>query len=51
MAYKDPLVYDAREKHTATVILIHGLGDSGAGWAPFGPELGQGLHFQKFPKI
>ncbi|RDA92513.1 hypothetical protein CP533_4207 [Ophiocordyceps camponoti-saundersi (nom. inval.)] len=28
-----PLVFPARGKHTATVFFLHGLGDSGAGWA------------------
>lgn len=28
-----PLVLPAAGQHTATVIFIHGLGDSGAGWA------------------
>lgn len=29
-----PLVFPASARHTATVIFIHGLGDSGHGWAP-----------------
>lgn len=28
-----PIIMDAVGKHTATVIFIHGLGDSGHGWA------------------
>ncbi|EHL00942.1 putative Acyl-protein thioesterase 1 [Glarea lozoyensis 74030] len=32
MAQKAPLVIPAVKKHTATVIMAHGLGDSGAGW-------------------
>ncbi|PNY25095.1 Acyl-protein thioesterase 1 [Tolypocladium capitatum] len=28
-----PLVFPAASRHTATVIFVHGLGDSGAGWA------------------
>ncbi|TQS32048.1 hypothetical protein Golomagni_07649, partial [Golovinomyces magnicellulatus] len=28
-----PIVLPATKQHTATVIFIHGLGDSGAGWA------------------
>ncbi|KAI9897975.1 hypothetical protein N3K66_006335 [Trichothecium roseum] len=28
-----PLIFNAKGKHTATVIFLHGLGDSGAGWA------------------
>jgi lysophospholipase-2 len=26
------VVHDATAKHTATVIFMHGFGDSGAGW-------------------
>ncbi|OKL62218.1 Acyl-protein thioesterase 1 [Talaromyces atroroseus] len=33
MSYRAPLVVPALKKHTATVIMAHGLGDSGAGWA------------------
>ncbi|RKK65516.1 hypothetical protein BFJ69_g16214 [Fusarium oxysporum] len=29
----DPLVLPAAKQHTATVIFVHGLGDSGHGWA------------------
>ncbi|KAI0192840.1 Phospholipase/carboxylesterase/thioesterase [Astrocystis sublimbata] len=29
-----PLLFNASAKHTATVIFLHGLGDTGAGWAP-----------------
>ncbi|KAF2017312.1 acyl-protein thioesterase 1 [Aaosphaeria arxii CBS 175.79] len=32
MAGKAPLVVPALKRHTATVIVAHGLGDSGAGW-------------------
>jgi hypothetical protein len=32
MAHKAPLVVPALKRHTATVIVAHGLGDSGAGW-------------------
>ncbi|TPX14477.1 uncharacterized protein E0L32_005441 [Thyridium curvatum] len=28
-----PLIFPATARHTATVIFVHGLGDSGAGWA------------------
>jgi hypothetical protein len=28
-----PLVFPALSRHTATVIFMHGLGDSGGGWA------------------
>ncbi|KAI2634870.1 Phospholipase/carboxylesterase [Hypomontagnella submonticulosa] len=29
-----PLLFPASAKHTATVIFVHGLGDTGYGWAP-----------------
>lgn len=29
-----PIVVAARAKHTATLIMLHGLGDTGDGWAP-----------------
>lgn len=32
MAGTAPLIIDAVTKHTATVIVAHGLGDSGVGW-------------------
>ncbi|KAF2277643.1 Phospholipase/carboxylesterase [Westerdykella ornata] len=32
IAYKAPLVVPALKRHSATVIVAHGLGDSGAGW-------------------
>lgn len=32
MAGKAPLIVPAIKRHTATVIVAHGLGDSGAGW-------------------
>lgn len=28
-----PLLFPATAKHTATVIFVHGLGDTGHGWA------------------
>lgn len=37
--YPQPLVTPATEQHTATVIMLHGLGDRGSGWA----EIGHGL--------
>ncbi|KAF1996228.1 Phospholipase/carboxylesterase [Amniculicola lignicola CBS 123094] len=32
MAYRAPIVVPALKRHTATIIMMHGLGDSGAGW-------------------
>ncbi|KAG0349282.1 hypothetical protein BG004_008020 [Podila humilis] len=42
------IVQKATGKHTATVVFIHGLGDSGAGWAPVGKQLGEYLPHVKF---
>ncbi|KAG0216520.1 hypothetical protein BGX28_000034 [Mortierella sp. GBA30] len=52
------IVHDATAKHTATVIFLHGFGDSGAGWqvhyfrghhlAPVGEQLGTHLSHVKF---
>jgi len=36
----------AKGKHTATVIFIHGLGDSGYGWKPVADQLGRDQAFQ-----
>lgn len=32
MAARAPIVVPALKRHTATIIVAHGLGDSGAGW-------------------
>ncbi|KAF9426774.1 hypothetical protein BGZ94_006024 [Podila epigama] len=42
------VIHKATEKHTATVIFMHGLGDSGAGWAPIGEQLGHYAPHIKF---
>ncbi|KAF9905105.1 hypothetical protein EC991_001991 [Linnemannia zychae] len=42
------VVHDATAKHTATVIFMHGFGDSGAGWAPVGEQLGEYAPHVKF---
>ncbi|SPQ19671.1 8be0b131-e0c1-431b-8997-3c46d37006fa [Thermothielavioides terrestris] len=34
IARRPPLLFPATARHTATVIFIHGLGDTGHGWAP-----------------
>ncbi|RKP11177.1 Phospholipase/carboxylesterase/thioesterase [Thamnocephalis sphaerospora] len=41
-------VSSPRKKHTATVFFMHGLGDSGAGWAPVTEELRTLLPHVKF---
>ncbi|KAF9898401.1 hypothetical protein BX616_004078 [Lobosporangium transversale] len=35
-------------QHTATVIFLHGYGDTGAGWAPFGEQWSKQLPHVKF---
>ncbi len=35
----NPIVIPARSKHSATVIVLHGLGDSGAGWSSVAGQL------------
>jgi len=42
------IVQNARNKHTATVFFLHGLGDSGNGWAPVTKEMGYTLEHVKF---
>ncbi|KAF9286815.1 hypothetical protein BGZ88_008881 [Linnemannia elongata] len=42
------VVHDATTKHTATVIFLHGFGDSGAGWAPVGEQLSDYVPHVKF---
>ncbi|GJJ72746.1 phospholipase/carboxylesterase [Entomortierella parvispora] len=42
------VVQQSKAKHTATVIFMHGLGDSGDGWAPVGEQLGEYLPHIKF---
>eukprot|EP00775_Hariotina_reticulata_P004763 gene4762-5013_t len=46
--YREPVVFNAREKHTGTVIMLHGLGDSGEGWASVGVEWAPGMEHVKF---
>jgi predicted esterase len=48
LKYRQPLVVPARGAHTATVIMLHGLGDSGEGWAPIGAEFSPDLEHVKF---
>jgi len=39
MASSSPVVVPAKSSHSATVIWLHGLGDSGSGWAPIAHQL------------
>lgn len=46
--YPTPLSFPSKTKHTATVILLHGLGDTARGWADFAPMLQMQLPHVKF---
>jgi predicted esterase len=49
LRYRAPIVVPARQQpHTATVIVLHGLGDTGDGWAGSAPELGAALPHARF---
>mmetsp|Transcript_27231 Transcript_27231/g.68448 ORF Transcript_27231/g.68448 Transcript_27231/m.68448 type:complete len:295 (+) Transcript_27231:189-1073(+) len=36
LSYPKPTVFEAKGEHKATVIILHGLGDTAAGWASMG---------------
>ncbi|KAE9404822.1 Phospholipase/carboxylesterase [Gymnopus androsaceus JB14] len=42
------LIVPAAKRHTATVIFVHGLGDSGAGWKPVADVLSRDLGYVKW---
>ena len=46
--YPTPLYFPSKTKHTATVIILHGLGDTANGWADFAPMLQMQLPHVKF---
>lgn len=39
MAYPEPVVVEPRKTHTASVVWLHGLGDSGHGWASISAQV------------
>ncbi|KAI6039824.1 lysophospholipase I [Pisolithus marmoratus] len=41
-----PLIVQAVKKHTATVIFVHGLGDTGSGWLPVARMIGNDPRLQ-----
>jgi lysophospholipase-2 len=45
---KAPVVVEATEKHTATVIWLHGMGDTGIGWLFMTEELAPRFPFIKW---
>jgi phospholipase/carboxylesterase len=38
LSYPKPTVFEAKGEHKATVIILHGLGDTAAGWASMGRQ-------------
>lgn len=46
--YPTPMSFPSKTKHTATVILLHGLGDTARGWADFAPMLQMQMPHVKF---
>lgn len=48
LTYGKPIVMPARQQHSATVIMLHGLGDTGDGWADIGPMFAADLPQVKF---
>ena len=48
LQYQAPIVQKPRDRHTASIIMLHGLGDSGAAWADFGAEYGSTLPHVKW---
>lgn len=43
-----PLIIEATATHTASLIFLHGLGDSGLGWAPVARDFARQFPFMKF---
>lgn len=48
LSYPNPIVMNARGTQTATVIMLHGLGDTGEGWADLGPQFQAEMQHVKF---
>ena len=46
--YPKPITFPSKTKHSATVIILHGLGDTGRGWSDFGPMLQASMPHIKF---
>lgn len=43
-----PVIVEATAKHSATVLILHGLGDSGLGWQPVAESLKSALPYVKW---
>ncbi|PJF17021.1 hypothetical protein PSACC_03167 [Paramicrosporidium saccamoebae] len=48
MLASTPIIIEAAVQHTASFIFLHGLGDSGHGWAPVMRQLSKKFRFMKF---
>lgn len=48
LAYPEPLVFKPAAEHKSTLIMLHGLGDSGMGWADIAPMLSPDLPNTQF---
>lgn len=48
--HPEPLVTEATDKHVSSIIFIHGLGDTGAGWTHVGDDWGASKCSQQFRK-
>lgn len=43
-----PIIVDAAIQHSASMIFLHGLGDTGYGWIPVMRQLAKKFRFMKF---
>ncbi|KAK9846552.1 hypothetical protein WJX81_006446 [Elliptochloris bilobata] len=48
LAYPEPVVLPATSLHTASIIFLHGLGDTADGWARYGPRWQAEMPYTKF---
>lgn len=48
MKYRQPIVFNPREEHKGTVILLHGLGDQGDGWASIAADFAPSMPHVKW---
>lgn len=42
------VIIEATAQHTASLVFLHGLGDTGHGWAPVMRQMAKRLKFMKF---
>ncbi|KAK9810851.1 hypothetical protein WJX73_002185 [Symbiochloris irregularis] len=48
LQYSEPIVHKPKAKHTATILILHGLGDTGHGWSDLALEYRQQLPHVKW---